>query len=126
MTARARVHAMFSLDEAAARELDARLDALVAEEKASAPAPTATPGQPTGRVARLLDAIRTARGRWTTVTAYRFYRDHIRDLDHLPNTQCRAVARGDLRDLAAEGHLLRHEEPGRQYYTLKTRKDVRP
>jgi hypothetical protein len=95
-------------------------------EKATAPAATATPAGPTGRVAQLLDAIRTARGRWTTVTAFRFYRDHIRDLDHLPNTQCRAVARGDLRDLAAWGHLLRHEEPGRQYYTLKTRKDGRP
>lgn len=95
-----------------------------AEEKATAPATTATPAGPTGRIAQLLDAIRTARGRWTTVTAFRFYRDHLRDLDNIPNTQLRAVARGDLRDLAAWGHLLRHEEPGRQYYTLKTRKDA--
>jgi hypothetical protein len=95
-------------------------------EKATAPAATATPAGPTGRVAQLLDAIRTAHGRWTTVTAFRFYRGHLRDLDNIPNTQLRAVARGDLRDLAAWGHLLRHEEPGRQYYTLKTRKDGRP
>lgn len=91
-------------------------------EKSSRAAADATSG-PTGRVAQLLDAIRTARGRWTTVTAFRFYRDHLRSLDHIPNTQLRAVARGDLRDLAAWGHLLRFEEPGRQYYTLKTRKD---
>jgi len=84
---------------------------------------TTVPAGPTGRVAQLLDAIRTARGRWTTVTAFRFYRDHLRTLDHIPNTQLRAVARGDLRDLAAWGHLTRHEEPGRQYYLLKTRKD---
>jgi DNA-directed RNA polymerase specialized sigma24 family protein len=97
------------------------------EEKATdAQSATATPPGPTGRVAQLLDAIRTKRGRWTTVTAFRFYRDHLRDLDNIPNTQLRAIARGDLRDLAAWGHLLRHEEPGRQYYTLKTRKDGRP
>jgi hypothetical protein len=93
-------------------------------ENATAEAATATPG-PTGRVAQLLDAIRTAQGHWTTVTAYRFYRDHLRGLDHIPNTQLRAVARGDLRDLAAWGHLLRHEQTGRQYYTLNSRKDGR-
>ena len=93
-------------------------------DHAAARAETHTvPAGPTGRVAQLLDAIRTARGRWTTVTAFRFYRDHIRSLDHIPNTQLRAVARGDLRDHTTWGHLARHEEPGRQYYTLKTRKD---
>jgi len=93
-------------------------------DDAAARAETVTaPAGPTGRVAQLLDAIRTGRGRWTTVTAFRFYRDHIRSLDHIPNTQLRAVARGDLRDLTAWGHLARHEEPGRQYYTLKTPKD---
>ncbi|MCG0066259.1 hypothetical protein L0F81_23705 [Streptomyces tricolor] len=95
-----------------------------AEGKSSRPAADATPG-PTGRVAQLLDAIRTAPGRWTTATAYRFYRDRFRSLDHIPNTQLRAIARGDLRDLAAWGHLIRHEEPGRIYFTLKTRKDAR-
>lgn len=165
MSARARIHAMFNLDEHATTELDARLNALAAEvrredaawllderrnhiqralfcdgikhaadqltqwadegEKATAAAATATPG-PTGRVAQLLDAIRTAQGRWTTVTAYRFYRDHLHGLDHIPNTQLRAVARGDLRDLAAWGHLTVSEESGRREYTLTTRKDVRP
>lgn len=91
-----------------------------AGEKSSPAGADATPG-PTGRVGQLLDAIRTARGRWTTVTAFRFYRECVRSTDGIPNTQLRAVARGDLRDLAAWGHLLRHEEPGRQYYTLKTR-----
>ena len=33
MSARARVHAMFTLDEAATRELDARLDAFLAEAR---------------------------------------------------------------------------------------------
>ena len=106
----------------AAELVDAVRAELTAEEATPAGA-TATPG-PTGRVAQLLDAIRTAGGRWTTVTAFRFYRDHLRALDHIPNTQLRAVARGDLRDLAAWGHLIRHEEPGRQYYLLKTRKDT--
>lgn len=95
-----------------------------ARQKSSPTGVDATPG-PTGRVAQLLDAIRTGHGKWTTVTAFRFYRDHIRSLDRIPNTQLRAVARGDLRDLAVWGHLIRHEEPGRQYYTLKTRKDGR-
>lgn len=92
-----------------------------AEGKSSRQA-DATPG-PTGRVARLLDAIRTGRGRWTTTRALRFYRDNVRALDHWPDSRLRTIARSDLRDLAAGGHLVRHEEPGRQYFTLKTRKD---
>ncbi|MFH9403316.1 hypothetical protein ACH4JS_26725 [Streptomyces sp. NPDC017638] len=91
-------------------------------EQSSRPAADATPG-PTGRVARLLDAIRTSGGRWTTPRALRFYRDNVRELDHLPDSRLRTIARDDLRDLAAWGHLVRHEEPGRQFYTLKTRKD---
>lgn len=91
------------------------------EGKSSRPAADATPG----RVDQLLDAIRTTRGSWTTAKAYRFYRDRFRSLDHVPNTQLRAIARGDLRDLAAGGHLIRHEEPGRTYFVLKTRKDAR-
>jgi hypothetical protein len=95
------------------------------EEKATAPAAPATPG-PTGRVAQLLDAIRTGRGRWTTVRAAQFYRDNGIEPPGAQWSRTRTVARGDLRDLAVWGHLTRHEEPGRQYYTLKTRKDVRP
>lgn len=91
--------------------------------RAGAEAPAAGP---TGRVARLLDAIRTQRGKWTTTRAARFYRDHQLGPPRAKWPQIRTVARGDLRDLAAWGHLVRHEEPGRQYYTLKSRKDVRP
>lgn len=122
MTARARVHAMFPLDEAAARELDARLDALVAEEKASATAPTATPGQPTGRVAQLLDAIRTRPGTWTTTKAFEVYR-LLPAHAGMPLGQIRSFARGDLRDLAAWGHLTVSEASGRREYRLTTRKD---
>ncbi|MEU7381513.1 hypothetical protein AB0A91_16225 [Streptomyces sp. NPDC042207] len=82
-----------------------------------------TPAGPTGRVGRLLDAIRTGRGRWTTTRAAQFYRDARLGPPGATWTRIRTVARGDLRDLAAWGHLLRYEEPGRQYYTLKTRKD---
>lgn len=157
--ARARVHAMFNLDEDTERELDTRLDACIAEalneaadeiataqqrlvvkstvvnilrrrasqagEKASATAPTATPG-PTGRVKQLLDAIRTARGTWTTSRAFQFYRDNFRATDGLPLGQIRTVARGDLRDLAAWGHLTVSDTSGRREYRLATRKDVRP
>lgn len=87
---------------------------------------TTVPAGPTGRVGQLLDAIRTRRGRWTTQQVARFYRDNVRSLDGMPDGQVRTVARGDLRDLAAWGHLIRHEEPGRQYYLLKTRKDGQP
>jgi len=94
----------------------------LAGEKATAPAASATPG-PTGRVAQLLDAIRTGRGRWTTVRAAQFYRDNGIEPPGAQWSRTRTVARGDLRDLTVWGHLLRHEEPGRQYYTLKTKKD---
>ncbi len=91
-------------------------------EKSSPSGAVATPG-PTGRVAQLLDAIRTHGGRWTTTRAARMYRDNVRSLGGMQWSQVRTVARGDLRDLAAWGHLIRHEEPGRQFYTLKTRED---
>jgi hypothetical protein len=99
----------------------ARDEAAAIREKSSPAGADATPG-PTGRVAQLLDAIRTGRGRWTTTRAVGFYRENVRALGHWPDSRLRTIARGDLRDLAAWGHLLRHEEPGRQYYTLKTRK----
>ncbi|MFJ2733716.1 hypothetical protein [Streptomyces sp. NPDC087317] len=102
-------------DDAAARE--------EAKGKSSRDAADATPAGPTGRVGRLLDAIRTGRGRWTTTRAAQFYRDARLGPPGATWTRIRTVARGDLRDLAAWGHLLRYEEPGRQYYTLKTRKD---
>lgn len=44
----------------------------------------------------------------------------------LPATKVRAVARGDLRDLAAWGFLTLHDEPSNRHYTLNSRKDARP
>lgn len=95
------------------------LDAYRAEVLAEAPA---VPAGPTGRVARLLDAIRTGRGRWTTTRAAQFYRDARLEPPGAQWSRTRTVARGDLHDLAAWGHLIRHEEPGRTYFVLKTRK----
>jgi hypothetical protein len=36
----------------------------------------------------------------------------------------RAIARGDLRDLAAWGWLHLHDQPSNRHYTLNTRKDT--
>ncbi|NUR65977.1 MAG: hypothetical protein HOQ47_09460 [Streptomyces sp.] len=73
----------------------------------------------TGRPARLLAEVRRQRGRWNATRTVRLYR-RITDL---PDTRVRAVARGDLRDLAAWGYLTLHDQPNNRYYTL--RKDVR-
>ncbi|WIC88844.1 DNA binding protein [Streptomyces phage OnionKnight] len=82
------------------------------------------PAGPTGRVAQLLDAIRTARGEWPVHRAVAFYRENVPALRSMPHRHLRTVARGDLRDLTAWGHLQRHEGDGtRRFYTLKTRKD---
>lgn len=79
---------------------------------------TATTG-PTGRTAQLLAEIRRQRGRWNATRTVRLYR-RITDL---PDTRIRAVARGDLRDLAAWGWLQLHDQPSNRFYTLTTRKD---
>jgi hypothetical protein len=98
-----------------------------AQEKATSngvqpSAGAATPG-PTGRVAQLLDAIRTRRGRWNTNRAAQLYRDsHIEPPD-AQWSRTRTVARGDLRDLHAWGHLVLHDEPSNRHYTLSFRKD---
>lgn len=86
--------------------------------------PTSPAAGPTGRLAELLNTIRLQGGPWTTSRAVRLYR-RLPSTAGIPDTRIRAVARGDLRDLCAWGHLLRHKEPGRQYYTLTTRKDER-
>lgn len=96
----------------------------LAEEKASVPAPTATPTGPTGRVRQLLDAIRTARGVWTTGKAFEVYRLLPAHSD-MPLGLIRNYARSDLRLLAAWGHLTVDETPGRREYRLNTRKDGR-
>lgn len=76
---------------------------------------------PTGRVAELLAEVRRQRGPWNTVRVIRFYR---RLGVAVQPPQMRAVARGDLRDLAAWGWLQLHDQPSNRHYTLNTRKDT--
>lgn len=73
--------------------------------------------QVTGRLAQLLDAIRTHRGQWTPRKVQQLYRT--------PgiNAPLRATAKKDLHALPAMGHLVMHEDKGRRYFTLNTRKD---
>jgi hypothetical protein len=80
---------------------------------------------PSGRVGELLDAIRRQRGRWNATRTVRLYR-RPDSTAGIPDTKVRAVARGDLRDLAAWGYLVLHDEPSNRYYTLNSRKDGRP
>jgi hypothetical protein len=91
----------------------------IAQTRAEAPA-----AGPTGRLAGLLAVIRRHRGRWNATRVVRYYRRLNTPVD-LPDTRVRAVARGDLRDLAALGWLVLHDEPSNRHYTLDTRKDVR-
>lgn len=110
-----------SMYEDDARQFLAEHDAHV---RAEALAEARTPASgPTGRVAVLLDAIRTHRGEWTTRRVQQLYRDSPLPITQAPDGRLRAVARGDLRDLAAWGHLLLNEAAGRRFYTLATRKD---
>ena len=83
---------------------------------------TAT-ARPTGRLARLLAAIHQHRGEWTTKRVLALYRRLGLEPDGMPYTHLRSVARGDLRDLAAMGHLLRGAVPNRLDYTLISRND---
>jgi hypothetical protein len=76
----------------------------------------------TGRLATLLAVIRHQRGRWNATRVVRYYRRLDTPID-LPDTKVRAVARGDLRDLAAGDWLRLHDEPSNRYYTLTSRKD---
>lgn len=77
-----------------------------------------------GRLADLLATIRRQRGRWNATRVVRLYRRPGSAVD-LPDTKVRAVARGDLRDLAAWGYLALHDEPSNRHYTLNPRKDQR-
>jgi hypothetical protein len=85
-------------------------------------APRVPASGPTGRLALLLAVIRHQRGRWNATRVVRYYRRLDTPID-LPDTKVRAVARGDLRDLAAGGWLRLHDEPSNRYYTLAPRKD---
>jgi hypothetical protein len=94
------------------------------EKATDAQSATATPG-PTGRLAQLLDAIRTHRGEWTTKRVQDLYRLSPLSPPNAPEGRLRHVARGDLRDLHTWGYLVLHEDTGRRFYTLATRKDSR-
>ncbi|MEV5977550.1 hypothetical protein [Streptomyces sp. NPDC052114] len=90
-----------------------------AGEKSSRAAANATPDPVRERrLEQLLDAVRTWRGRWTTVRAQDLYR-----LTGGPTE--RHVARRDLAELHRRGHLRKHSSDGGQHYTLATRKDGR-
>lgn len=87
--------------------------------------PTSPAAGLTGRLAELLAEIEKRRGRWTTIRVVRLYH-RLPSTGEIPPGHLRAVARGDLRDLAAWGHLVLRDEPSNKHYTLNTRKDVRP
>lgn len=76
---------------------------------------TSTSARPTGRIAHLLTEVRRQGGRWNATRVVRLYRRL--DTVDLPDTKVRATARGDLRDLAAWGWLMLHDEPSNRYYT---------
>lgn len=86
---------------------------------------TTATAEPTGRLAELLAEIRKRRGRWNTIRVVRLYQ-RLASSQGIPPGRLRAVARGDLRDLHAWGHLVLHDEPSNKHYTLSTRKDVCP
>lgn len=77
----------------------------------------------TGRLDDLLTTIRRQRGRWSATRVVRLYR-RLDTTAGIPDTKVRAVARGDLRDLAAWGYLALHDEPSNRHYTLNHRKDI--
>ena len=74
----------------------------------------------TGRLADLVSTIRCQRGRWGATRVVRLYRRLDSAVD-IPDTKVRAVARGDLRDLAVWGYLVLHDEPSNRHYTLTIR-----
>ncbi|MDX2763368.1 hypothetical protein PV729_45540 [Streptomyces europaeiscabiei] len=88
---------------------------------------TAGPAGPsaglTGRLADLYATIRRQRGQWNATRTVRLYR-RLDSTAGLPDTKVRAVARGDLHDLAAWGYLQLHDEPSNRHYTLNHRKGM--
>ncbi|MFE2383957.1 hypothetical protein [Streptomyces misionensis] len=69
------------------------------------------------RVALLLDTAINEGGEWTTRRVQRFYRAAGYQVP------LRATARKDLHALHMQGHLVLHDDNGRRYYTVNTRKD---
>jgi Fe2+ or Zn2+ uptake regulation protein len=90
-------------------------DDAAAREEATAPAATATPGL-TERQHRLLDAIRTHRGEWTTRRVL-----HLFALTD-PGIVQRGTARRDLATLHRAGHLVLVDDPDNRHYALHTQK----
>ena len=82
-----------------------------------------TDAGPTGRLAHLLAAIQQQRGQWTTKRVLALYRRLRLEPDGMRYTHLRSVARGDLRDLCAQGWLVQHDEPNHLHYTYNPRKD---
>lgn len=74
----------------------------------------ATPGL-TERQARLLDAIRTHGGEWTTRRVLGFFA--LTD----PGVVQRGTARRDLATLHRAGHLVLVDDPDKRHYALNTR-----
>ncbi|MGW2210156.1 MarR family transcriptional regulator [Streptomyces sp. NPDC001781] len=87
------------------------------EEQSSRPAADATPGL-TGRQARLLDAIRTHEGPWTTARALSLYA--LTD----PGVVQRGTARRDLEALHKAGHLALVDDPDNRHFVLHRKGDA--
>jgi hypothetical protein len=100
------------LDEHQRDEQDAYAKA---DEKATATAAPATPGL-NERQARLLDAIRTHGGEWTTRRVLHLYA--LSD----PGVVQRGTARRDLETLNRAGHLVLIDDPDKRHYALRTLK----
>ncbi|MFI1562140.1 hypothetical protein ACH4ZX_03600 [Streptomyces sp. NPDC020490] len=94
-------------------------DERAARTEAKSSRADAVPGL-TDRQARLLDAIRTHRGEWTTRRVIHLYA--LTD----PGVVQRGTARRDLEALHRAGHLVLVDTPDNRHYVLNTRKDVRP
>ncbi|MEU2062866.1 hypothetical protein [Streptomyces sp. NPDC013455] len=87
----------------------------MAEGKSSRPAADVTPGL-TARQERLLDAIRTHGGPWTTARVLSLYQLIA------PGVVQRGTARRDLTALHRAGHLVLVDDPDNRHYVLR-RKD---
>ena len=71
------------------------------------------------RLAQLLDTIRTHGVRWTA--------GRVQNLRRLTGGSVqRGTARRDLAELYRRGHLIQHGPDDGRFYTLNSRKDVRP
>lgn len=71
------------------------------------------------RLAQLLDTILARPGQWTAGRLHKVRR-------RTGGPVQRGTARRDLAELARRGHLDEHGPDDGRYYTLNSRKDVRP